>query len=86
MPKQESDAAPPYIRCTPINRTEVRIVYDSPRRICHFAKCIISGIGRHYQQTLDVRERPACTAVLPIASWSSRSSDAPSEHASGRIA
>jgi len=69
-----------------LTETKMRIVYDSPRRICPFDKGVVSGIGRRYRRTLNVRE-PACMqSGSPHRELIVESSDAPSEHASGRIA
>ncbi len=55
---KDNGATPPRIRCQRKNG-EVRIIYDSPRKICEFGKGLIKGIGQHYNQPLVVRE-PSC--------------------------
>jgi hypothetical protein len=56
--KQEG-AKPPELRAERVGPDEVLVRYTSPRRMCGLAKGIAKGLGRHYQQTIAVRE-PSC--------------------------
>jgi predicted hydrocarbon binding protein len=56
--RKDAGATPPRIRAERRNG-EVRVIYDSPRRICQFGKGLIEGIGLHYKQPLTVQE-PSC--------------------------
>ncbi|MBC5825992.1 MAG: heme NO-binding domain-containing protein [Candidatus Eremiobacteraeota bacterium] len=75
--RENKDASPPYIRCTRTTAGEVKIIYDSPRKICEFGKGIIIGIGRYYGERLDVREticmhhgHPQCELIVAAAAMS----------------
>ena len=46
--------APPFIRCWRTPDNAVRIMYNSSRRMCEFAKGLIRGIGDHYNEELIV--------------------------------
>lgn len=50
---------PPVLRCVRVSATELRLSYDSPRRLCALARGIMRGVGQHYGETLVIRQ-PAC--------------------------
>lgn len=49
-------ATPPQLRIERPGPDEVRIVYDSPRRMCSLAKGIIRGAGDHYGEPVEILE------------------------------
>lgn len=68
---QNPEATPPYLRVHRTSPSEVIIFYDSPRRLCSVAKGIISGLARHFGETLRITEErcmlaqdPDCTLVV----------------------
>ncbi|MBC5804958.1 MAG: hypothetical protein DLM53_06525 [Candidatus Eremiobacter antarcticus] len=50
--RDADDGAPPFIRCWRTPDNAVRIMYNSSRRMCEFARGLIRGIGDHYQEDL----------------------------------
>jgi hypothetical protein len=56
---REAGAQPPHLQCTRVSPTEVRMIYDSPRRMCALAKGIAKGLGRLYNERIEIRE-PQC--------------------------
>ena len=52
-------AAPPQIRCRRIGPQEVEILYTSDRKLCAFARGIVRGFGRLYEETVTIAE-PEC--------------------------
>lgn len=56
---REAGAKPPYLRCTRVSPNEVQMIYDSPRRMCAFAKGIAKGLARLYDEHISIRE-PQC--------------------------
>ncbi len=50
---------PPVLRCVRVSPTELRLTYDSSRRLCSLARGIMRGVARHYGETLAIRH-PAC--------------------------
>lgn len=50
-------ADPPHLRCSRISRTEVVVVYDSPRKMCSLAKGLIHGLGAFYGDRIELDER-----------------------------
>ncbi|MDQ6781141.1 MAG: heme NO-binding domain-containing protein [Candidatus Eremiobacteraeota bacterium] len=56
---QTRDATPPVLRSSRLADGSVRIVYASRRKLCHFARGLIAGIGRSYGVT-PVVEEPSC--------------------------
>jgi predicted hydrocarbon binding protein len=53
---QSPGAGPPQLEATRLGDTEVRIDYQSARRMCAVAKGIIRGVGDHYGQPVEVTE------------------------------
>ena len=51
-----SDARPPRLRVEPFGEDGVRIVYDSPRRLCVFLDGLARGTARHFGEDADVAE------------------------------
>ena len=63
----QTDAKPPELKCRRIGPHEVELRYDSPRRLCHLARGIISGIAHKYHDNIKIvefecmhRGAPAC--------------------------
>lgn len=54
-----AEATPPVLRSSRLPDGSVRIVYSSRRKLCHFARGLIAGIGRSYGVTPVVTE-PSC--------------------------
>lgn len=52
-------ATPPHLRGERTSATEVRVVYDSDRRLCHLARGLLEGVGEHYGEALAIDE-PSC--------------------------
>jgi hypothetical protein len=50
-------SSPPQLRAARVSRDEVELTYDSPRRLCHFAKGIIRGIAAHLGERIEIHER-----------------------------
>jgi len=49
-------AQPPKLRFEQLGPNELKLYYDSPRRMAAVAKGIISGVAKHYGQTVLIRE------------------------------
>jgi predicted hydrocarbon binding protein len=56
---RESGAAPPQLHCRRLGPDEAEIHYSSDRKMCAFAKGIIRGLAKLYQEPVEVTE-PAC--------------------------
>lgn len=52
-------ATPPVLECQRSGPGRLQILYASERRMCHLAKGIIRGIGRHFGETMECTEE-AC--------------------------
>ncbi|MBC5823367.1 MAG: ATP-binding protein [Candidatus Eremiobacteraeota bacterium] len=50
--RDADEGTPPFIRCWRTPENAVRIMYNSSRRICEFARGLIRGIGDHYKEDL----------------------------------
>jgi len=66
-------AAPPQIKCTRLRPDEVEIVYTSDRKLCAFARGIIRGLAKIYEEQAVVTEpecmlkgRPACRLHVKV--------------------
>ncbi len=57
--RRYSDARPPHIRCQRISDTELRVTYESARRLCALVRGIVRGVGEHYAEALRISE-PRC--------------------------
>jgi predicted hydrocarbon binding protein len=53
----QAGSDPPQLRAERVSPDEVELTYDSPRRLCHFAKGIIRGIAAHFGERIQVTER-----------------------------
>ena len=53
---RDPSATPPQLRIERPGPDEVRIVYDSSRRMCSLAKGIIQGAADHYGETIEILE------------------------------
>lgn len=51
-----SGSRPPLIRCQRVSATELRLTYESARRLCALARGIVRGVGEHYAEVLRVNE------------------------------
>lgn len=49
-------AAPPRLKCTRLRPDEVEIVYTSERKLCAFAKGIVAGLSKLYEEPATVTE------------------------------
>jgi hypothetical protein len=56
---REAGAAPPQLKCRRLGPHEAEIVYTSDRKLCAFARGIILGLARLYEDPVDLTE-PAC--------------------------
>jgi hypothetical protein len=71
------DAEPPHLHVEPLGEDGVRIMYDSPRRLCVLLDGLVLGTARHFGEDADVSEvecmlrgDPACefrVRLRPIA-------------------
>jgi hypothetical protein len=50
-------AQPPKLRFEQLGPGELKLYYDSPRRMAAVAKGIITGVAKHYGQTVLIREQ-----------------------------
>ena len=50
-------SSPPQLRAARISPDEVELTYDSPRKLCDFAKGIIRGIAAHMGERVEIVER-----------------------------
>jgi hypothetical protein len=67
----QAGSSPPQLKSRRVSPTEVELIYDSPRKLCKFAKGIIRGIAAHFGEQIQILEfhcmllgAPAC--VLQI--------------------
>lgn len=51
--------APPTMRCVKSGDEQVTIFYYSPRKMCHFGKGIVKGLGKQYDSEVTINE-PHC--------------------------
>jgi hypothetical protein len=56
---RESGATPPRLSCTRIGPDRVRLLYDSPRKMCSLAKGIAKGVAAHFRENILIEE-PQC--------------------------
>ena len=56
---REVGAAPPQLKCRRLGLHEAEIHYTSDRKMCAFAKGIIRGLAKLYEQPVELTE-PAC--------------------------
>jgi predicted hydrocarbon binding protein len=56
---QHPGADPPPLRAERTADDEVRILYDSPRRLCAFGTGVIQGIADHYGESVEIAQ-PSC--------------------------
>lgn len=63
---QDPDADPPRLRVTRTGESEVRIVYDSPRRLCSLAKGLIDGIATSYGEDVVTTEDDCMLEGAPV--------------------
>jgi hypothetical protein len=50
------DARPPSLHVTPLGDDGVRIVYDSPRRLCALLEGLAIGAARRFGERIEIRE------------------------------
>lgn len=49
-------ASPPELRCQRLSANEVRVSYNSARKMCALARGIIRGLAKHFQETVQIEE------------------------------
>jgi predicted hydrocarbon binding protein len=54
-----SQTNPPRLQCQRTGDDEVVVNYDSPRKMCALAKGIITGVSKHYGESVTIDE-PSC--------------------------
>jgi predicted hydrocarbon binding protein len=52
-------ARPPALKCLRVSATELRLTYESSRRLCALARGIMRGVGQHFGDALTIRQ-PEC--------------------------
>lgn len=74
---QNPEAQPANIQAFRLNENEMQVIYSSRRGLCSLAKGILSGMGEHYRQDLEIRHTtctkrgdPFCTFDVKIANSS----------------
>ena len=72
---QNPEAQPANIQAFRLNETEMQVIYSSRRGLCSLAKGILSGMGEHYKQEMEIRHTtctkrgdPFCTFDVKIES------------------
>lgn len=66
-------AAPPQLKVRRTDRQAVEIVYSSDRKMCSFARGIVLGLAKFYEEPVEVTEpecmhkgSPACRIVVKV--------------------
>ena len=59
-------ADPPRLKVDRRTQADVRIVYDSPRRLCALAEGLIRGVARHYGEPLSVSQERCMHTGAPV--------------------
>jgi predicted hydrocarbon binding protein len=54
--KKMSSYTPPELQSGWVQSDRVRIVYNSDRKLCHFARGLIIGIGEHFDESYEIEE------------------------------
>lgn len=54
--KRDPNAKPPVLSCLRQNANSLIVIYRSHRQMCAVAKGIIRGVGKHYQEIIQVEE------------------------------
>lgn len=49
-------ADPPALECTRVSEREVQIVYRSKRKMCAFAKGMVTGVSEHFKEIVSIAE------------------------------
>ena len=69
------DATPPQLHVEAAGDHELRVEYDSPRRLCSFLHGLVEGTAAHYDETVDVAQEscvwrgdPICVFAIGFAS------------------
>lgn len=72
-------ASPPELRCRRASAGEVRVSYNSARKMCALARGIIRGLGKHFGETLHIEEgacmhrgAPSCEISVRLAAQASK--------------
>ena len=67
-------SSPPYLKCIRSGPHEVHIIYDSPRKMCDFAKGLIKGMAAVYTTPITISEPtcmhhggPYCEIIVQVA-------------------
>jgi predicted hydrocarbon binding protein len=61
----QAGSSPPQLRAARVSRDEVELTYDSPRKLCNFAKGIIRGIAGHLGERMDIHESQCMLTGAP---------------------
>jgi predicted hydrocarbon binding protein len=64
-----NDAQPPRLRVEPLGEDGVRILYDSPRRLCLFLDGLVRGTARHFREEADVVEVQCMRRGAPVCEF-----------------
>ncbi len=72
-------ASPPELRCRRLSEGEVRVSYNSARKMCALARGIIRGLARHFGDKLKIEEdacmhrgAPSCEISVKRAAQASK--------------
>lgn len=70
---RNAGAEPPRLRVRRTAMDEVELTYDSARKLCAVARGIARGVAKHFEQSLEVRDRscmlrgdPACVIAFRL--------------------
>lgn len=70
---RDPNAAPPRLKSRRVSPKEVEIIYTSARKMCAVAKGIARGVGKHYGESVTVKESscmlngaPQCTISITL--------------------
>jgi len=70
-----SHNSPPRLQCQRSGPHKVIVTYDSPRKMCALAKGIVSGLAKHYDETVTITEPtcmlrgdPTCQLIVDVIS------------------
>jgi hypothetical protein len=72
-------ATPPELRCRRLSAGEVRVSYNSARKMCALARGIIRGLAKHFEETVQIEEgacmhrgAPSCEISVRLAAQASK--------------
>jgi predicted hydrocarbon binding protein len=67
---RQPEVKPPQIQCSRSGPGEVVILYGSPRKLCGFAKGMVKGVARYYDEPVAVTETTCMLKADPRCSIS----------------